>query len=415
MKSIYFYLLGTVLVLAACTKSETETPGPGAATLLNSSEVSKTAVSEVGESKVSNPADWEKAFDAVRNMGAGWNLGNTLDPIRVGKMLKPSFYEKYWGQPITRPEMFVTFKEAGFNAIRLPVSWGEKMNSSNVIMDEWMDRVEEVVNYILDAGMYCIINVHHDTGTDGWLHADLSKYPENSVKFKAIWAQIAERFADYDYHLLFEGYNEILDKDNHWNETDADSYEAANRLNQDFVDVIRASSSENNRNRNLIVNTYAASCTKKTLDSFVMPRDSVCRNRLIAEVHMYSPYNFALNEEKDAQGKKPSQYQYTKFDASGQQEIANNFSLLSSRFTYAGIPCIIGEYGAIVDKGNTDERVKHTQFMVRNATRKNMGHFFWMRLMEGRDRTDCKWTEPQIKDAIIDTYNELTSVRPIYE
>lgn len=367
-------------------------------------------MSEAGEPSAIDPSEWELAAEAVRNMGPGWNLGNTLDPIGRGKMLRSDFYEKYWGQPVTQPAMFKTFKEAGFNAIRLPVSWGEKMDSEYKIMDNWMDRVEEVVNYILDAGMYCIINVHHDTGTDGWLHADLSKYEENSAKFKAIWTQIAERFANYDYHLLFEGYNEILDKDNHWNETDADSYDAANRLNQDFVDVVRASSSENNRHRNLIVVTYAASCTKKTLDSFVMPRDSICRNRLIAEVHMYSPYNFALNEEN---GRPP--YQYTKFDTSGQQEIANNFNLLRNRFTYAGIPCIVGEYGAIVDKGNIDERVKHTQYMVRYATRSNMGHFFWMRLMEGRDRTNCKWTEPKLKDAIIDTYNDVTPVRPIYE
>ena len=30
------------------------------------------------------------------------------------------------------------------------------------IDEEWMNRVEEVVNYVIDNGMYAIINIHHD-------------------------------------------------------------------------------------------------------------------------------------------------------------------------------------------------------------------------------------------------------------
>ena len=40
---------------------------------------------------------------------------------------------------------------------------------------------------------------------------------ENKEKFEYLWTQIATRFKNYDQHLVFEGYNEMLDADNTWN------------------------------------------------------------------------------------------------------------------------------------------------------------------------------------------------------
>ena len=75
--------------------------------------------------------DFETATAAVTNMRVGWNLGNTLDSnsgdvnnmwIEKWSSRTPFDYEKAWGQPVTKPELFKMFKEAGFNAIRVPVS-----------------------------------------------------------------------------------------------------------------------------------------------------------------------------------------------------------------------------------------------------------------------------------------------------
>ena len=117
-------------------------------------------------------ADFETATQAVKNMKVGWNLGNTLDannPNLSGP--ETSQYETCWGQPVTPPELFKVLKDAGFNAMRIPVTWYQHLDGNNNIDEAWMSRVEEVVNYVLDQGMYCIINVHHDTGTEGWLMA----------------------------------------------------------------------------------------------------------------------------------------------------------------------------------------------------------------------------------------------------
>ena len=124
-------------------------------------------------------ADFETAKDAVKNMGVGWNLGNTLDAVNwEGKdgwnWSSVADHEKYWGQPITKPELMKMMKEAGFGAIRVPVTWFQEMDKKGKVNAEWMKRVHEVVDYVLDNGMYCILNVHHDTGADNthWLVAD---------------------------------------------------------------------------------------------------------------------------------------------------------------------------------------------------------------------------------------------------
>lgn len=119
----------------------------------------------------------ESARDAVAHFGTGWNLGNTLDSNSandgwIGKYgakradgsISPSVWETAWGQRVTTKAMIQKIKDAGFNAVRVPVSWEEHMSTTTPygVSDIWMDRVEEVVTYVLDSGMYCILNVHHD-------------------------------------------------------------------------------------------------------------------------------------------------------------------------------------------------------------------------------------------------------------
>lgn len=79
-----------------------------------------------------NAQEFESATDAVRNMQVGWNLGNTLESnsgdttnmwIEKWSQRKTSDYETAWGQAVTTQALIHLFKEAGFNAIRVPVTW----------------------------------------------------------------------------------------------------------------------------------------------------------------------------------------------------------------------------------------------------------------------------------------------------
>ncbi|MDD5934886.1 MAG: cellulase family glycosylhydrolase, partial [Clostridiales bacterium] len=83
--------------------------------------------------------------ELVKDMRTGWNLGNTLD-ARSGANLRS---EMGWGCPFTTPEMIQDVINAGFNVIRIPVTWDQHIiKEENYRIDsEWMARVKEVVDY----------------------------------------------------------------------------------------------------------------------------------------------------------------------------------------------------------------------------------------------------------------------------
>lgn len=104
-------------------------------------------------------AEFESATEAVKNMKIGWNLCNTLDAVGEASDLKtPQDWEQCWGNPVTKPELMKMIRKAGFNVIRVPVTWYPHMDTDGKVDAEWMKRVHEVVDYVIDQGMYCILN-----------------------------------------------------------------------------------------------------------------------------------------------------------------------------------------------------------------------------------------------------------------
>lgn len=347
----------------------------------------------------------QSAKDAVAGMGLGWNLGNTLDSwgTWIGNNQNPEKYETAWQQPVTTRELMHFMKQGGFNAIRIPVTWWQHLDSDDNIDAAWMNRVQEVADYVIDEGMYCILNVHHDTGSgnEEWLKADMDNFEKNNARYVKIWQQIATRFADYSHRLLFEGYNEMLDQDNTWNAPKSTtSYEAVNKFAQSFVNTVRGTGG-NNGTRNLIVNTYAAAHGDAVLNNFTVPTDKV-NGHLIVEVHSYDPYNW-INK-------------YGEWTSACSNELKSMFSRLNNRFVSKGIPVIIGEYGTngegdSVPTGSSSEKLKkaaadNAADMVKQAKALGIATFYWMALIDGKDRTDLKWTLPNVVDAMKKAYNE---------
>ena len=138
------------------------------------------------------------AQEIVDDIVIGWNLNNTLEGGKTEISDDPYFYETSCAQPITTKKMILDIKEAGFNAIRFPVTWYQKLDANNNISESWMNRIQEVVDYAYDEGMYVIINIHHDTN-HGWIQADYDSWDTYQDRYAAIWTQIADRFEDYDY------------------------------------------------------------------------------------------------------------------------------------------------------------------------------------------------------------------------
>lgn len=401
MKKPSYFRLSVLILLASLNISCTSRDGIPV-------DDSNTTTSGADKSRAQVGADYETASDAVANMKIGWNLGNTLESnsgevngwIEKYTDRSPTAYETSWGQPVATQALIHEFKKIGFNAIRVPVTWWPHLDNDTVINAAWMNRVEEVVNYVLNEGMYCIINIHHDTGaaSASWLKADITNFTSMNAKYIKIWQQIAARFNKYGDHLLFESYNEMLDVNNTWNfPSVSTAYTAINQYAQTFVTTVRASGG-NNAKRNLIVNTYCAGnggtwgdCNK-VLSLFVVPTD-IISNHIAVEVHSYNPWNW----DKD----------HGKWTTANASDISQMMSRLNTYFVNKGIPVIVGEYGAVnVDTSSVDqaEGAKYAQCVVSEAKKYNIATFYWMGLMDGKDRTALKWTQPKIVDGITTAY-----------
>lgn len=267
------------------------------------------------------------ATEAVADINVGWSLGNSLNThdnhtaINNNKIENNSvyYYETLWWNPQTTQEMINTVRDAGFNTLRIPVTYYNHIDKNGVIDKEWLDRVAQVVQYGLNADMYVIINIHHDTGqgNNKYIQANLNNIDVYQAYVESIWGQVARHFKDYDTRLIFEGMNETLDMSaqNPWY-GNKNSWEAMNILNQSFVDVVRKSGGKNTK-RNLIINTYGAQTTNGPLEYFRLPKDSV-NNHLIVGVHTY---------------------------ISGEKDIKGFMGTLNYYFVKKGIPVIVGEFG----------------------------------------------------------------------
>lgn len=337
---------------------------------------------------------WETAHIANRNMAVGLNLFNTLDA--VGTWFDPDDIEACetcWGQPRATQEWFDAVARAGFHAVRVPVTWWLHMDNDDKVKEPWMNRVEEVVNYALNAGLYCILNVHHDTGEGGWLCADMANITQISEKYTRLWTQIAERFNKYGHKLIFEGYNEMLDEKNSWVEPSKEGYDALNILAQTFVNTVR-NTGDNNLHRNLIVNTYGGGGSPTRLDNLVIPDDRI-PGHMMVQVHNYTPASFSnldgsLNDKPDE-----DMPLWTK---EFEKILAEELDLLIDFSNSNGVPIVIGECGAY-DRINEKERAKYGEFITTYAKGKaNISVFFWGQLI---DRVTYEELYPSFIDGLL--------------
>ena len=330
----------------------------------------------------------------VKKMNAGFNLGNSLDSHGTAiKNGDPEIYEIFWGNPVTTKSIIDEIKAGGFNTIRIPVTWYEHMDDKGVIDQKWMNRVQEVVDYVIDNDMYAIVDIHHDK----WFMPTYENQENAKKNLSSIWSQISYRFADYDEHLIFEAMNEprLIDTQFEWNAGNKEAREVVNNLNAAFVETIRAGSKENKK-RYLMIAPYCNSSDKEALDDFILPKD----DRIILSIHEYVPYEFVMKED----GTKV----WSKENRKDTKEIDDVFNNLYEKFISKGIPVIISEFGA-VNKNNLKDRLEWVNYYVMAARKKNIICIWWDEgsseektgKYELLDRYNLKWEYPEIVDILV--------------
>ena len=290
------------------------------------------------------------AITLTRKLGYGWNLGNQMDAM-VGGVSG----ETYWGNEKCTQATFDNLKSKGFSTVRIPVTWMGHIGDAPeyAVETAWLDRVAEIAGYAKKAGLNAIVNVHHDDSPEsGWLcvhkaASDADYKKDMMARYKALWEQVARKFAEEGEWLIFEGYNEL--QDGGWgfggNLTDGGKqYAVINEIAQTFVTTVRAAGGKN-ADRYLSILGYSAN-PSLTASNLVLPTDSAA-DRLIVSVHFYDPSGYALGQNSaytewghtGADGKKDPNH--------SEKNVIETFRMLKDKYLDKNIPVYIGECGAV--------------------------------------------------------------------
>lgn len=313
-------------------------------------------------------------------MGAGWNLGNSLDAHSGGKS-----DELCWGNGASTQKTFDAVKSMGFGCVRIPVTWMGHMGAApDYKVDQvWMDRVAEVALYAKKAGLKAIINVHHD-GADSkyWFSLkNAASSPERrkaiGSQYKALWSQIATRFKNEGQWLIFETMNEVHDGD--WgsgaNNYDGGlQYEIINEWNQMAVDAIRAAGGENAK-RYIAVAGYAAN-VNLTATSLVLPNDPA-QNRLVVAVHSYDPWEYAGLAKYSEWGHTGNASKMAPKSREG--DYTSMLNTLVNKYISKGIPVYMGECGCVHRATQREENFRkyYLEFTVKAMKDRGIVPIVW--------------------------------------
>lgn len=318
-------------------------------------------------------------WELIENMKLGWNLGNSLDSkSEIRSQTDNLKQELNWGNPYVTKKLIDTVAEYGFDTIRIPVTWYyntyEDETGHLKIREEWLNRIQEVVDYAIANDVYVILNTHHEQPI---LYAGVEEGSWKKVLFhaKELWTEIAEYFKTYDEHLIFEAYNEVDNLELSWNYSDL-AAEQMNELNQVFVDAVRATGG-NNTNRILVVPTLLDGASERFCSAFELPKDKVA-NKIMVEVHLYSQ---KLNDE-----------------------IEPEFELLEQFSKRIGAPVIIGEFGTTNQSVLPELRAKQASNFVARAAEHGLKCIWWDDGSEFKiiDRRDTKASDVNLIEALMD-------------
>ncbi|MCQ2219292.1 MAG: glycoside hydrolase family 5 protein [Paludibacteraceae bacterium] len=322
--------------------------------------------------------DGTSVHTIAHSIGLGWNLGNSLDAHNYGNAS-----ETAWGNPESTLNTFIGVKNAGFSAVRIPVTWLGHIGSAPEykIEESYMEHVAKVVGYAKEAGLKVIVNIHHDgANSQYWLDVLGSSKDENKnnqvkAQLSAMWKQIAERFKREGDYLIFEGMNEIHDGGWGWGQNLTDGgaqYRVMNEWLQTFVDAVRSVGGENTY-RYLGCPGYDTN-VDHTINEIKVPTD-VVDDKLLVAVHFYDPYTYTLNNEKDEWGHTG----VNKENWGDEDNVTNIFSRLKTKFMDNNIPVYLGEFGNVHRSTDRAEafRKYYLEYVCKAASDYDLPLFFW--------------------------------------
>ena len=331
----------------------------------------------------------EKAQEWNRNL-IGWNLGNQFEcsapgqdgeSMAIGNPDNADNAETAWGNPVVTKKTIKAVKDAGFNAIRIPVRWQCHITNPRAmsVSKTWIARIKEVVGWCLANDLKVIINVHHEK----WLESTpyYKNKEENCQKLALLWMNIATEFANYDYRVAFAGTNEVHEPGK-WGAPDAENLAVQNAYNQVFVDVVRATGG-NNLKRNLLVQTYVCNPDFGINNGdFIVPTDIEGNGNdyMTVEFHYYNPYDYCGECKYFWWGE--AYRQYGEISPTTEKNMTDFFDKVVNVWGKQGLGICIGEWG-VTDhyKGDADKQHENMSYycktFVTEARKRGFSTFIW--------------------------------------
>ncbi|GIF01674.1 cellulase family glycosylhydrolase [Paractinoplanes rishiriensis] len=367
------------------------------------------------------------ASQLVADMGAGWNLGNTLEANNNGV---PS--ETAWGNPVVTQAQIDRVAASGFRTIRIPVGYLNHIGAgpNYTVNAAWLTRIQEVVNYAHSKGLYVLINMHSDgykSVTGAWLICDAADQTTIKDKYQKVWQQIATKFASYNDKLIFESMNENFD--GQYGNPTQPCYSNINAYNQIFVDTVRRTGG-NNAARWLLVPGWNTNIDHTVGSGFVIPTDAnrsssipAGEQRLMISVHYYDPWDFAGQEDGNITQWGASATNSAKKSTWGQEDFLDGqMKKMYDKFVTRGYPFFVGEYGSIdkttYDSANNTYRAAYARAVVAAAKKYGGATAYWDNGWNGQhgfglfDRSANSVTQQSIINAIISAVGGTTPTTP---
>lgn len=288
-------------------------------------------------------AQAETAFDFNRKLGSGINLGNALEAPKEGD----------WGV-ILQPEYFTLIKAAGFNHVRLPVSWSTHaaVDAPYTIEPAFVERVDWAIKQARDNGLKVVLNMHHYEQ----LEADPAAHTQ---RFIAMWQQIAEHLQKEPDDLAFEFYNEPARNIN------------ADKWNSLFAQTLKTVRSSNPR-RCVVVGPIDWNDVGE-LHSLQLPNDK----NLLVTIHYYAPKRFT-HQGASWIGPEADKWLGTKWTGSAKEtaDMTADFDKAADWGRLHARPIYVGEFGAY-EKADMDSRVLWTKAVRAQAQSHGFSDAYW--------------------------------------
>ena len=139
-------------------------------------------------------------FEIAKEMNLGFNIGRTFEDVATNRQ---NLY-------CIKKRINSAYKQ-GFNTIRIPVEFMVYADENgNIIEDAKFKMVKDTVDYAYDKGLYVILDSMNDIGNT-WDLPDVNT-EKFVTQYTNMWTDIARIFNEdeYDYHLIFEPYNEPI-------------------------------------------------------------------------------------------------------------------------------------------------------------------------------------------------------------